>query len=271
VDRKGVSKLIQHCGYVSHMDEIEEIVSNNLNIYKKFIDDFNFRNKYVKCLFLNTYNHFLAAKILADTGLKCQSYNCLRMGLESEWLGIYFVNHVESSIEWAFGTGDEKTLKKIKKLERPADLRRIISKISHNRIAENDRNEMYWVLSDKSHSKLASCAVLTINPKSTDQSEYKVECIPAGGLKGETNISILLRAVQVVQEFAMAELEDSLGVRLLSNDWKYIRAKLSIISQDGSRNANGDFEPFISSKNRPGSDSICAAAFLEAIRNQSFK
>jgi hypothetical protein len=253
------------------MDEIEKIVSNNLSIYKKFVDEYNFGNKYVKCLFLNAYNHFLAAKILADTGLRCQSDNCLRMGLESEWLGICLVKDVGLSHQWASGTADEETLKKIKKLEIPQELRGKISKISHNRIAKNDRNEMYKALSDKSHTKLASCAVLIINPKSSDQSEYKVECIPAGGSKGKTNISILLRAVQFVQEFAMAELEDSLDVKLLPNDWKYIRAKLSLISQDGSLNANGDFEPFISSKNSPGSDSICAFAFLEAIRNGSFK
>ena len=253
------------------MNEIEKIVSNNLSIYKKFIAEFNFRNKYVKCLFLNAYNHFLAAKILADAGLRCQSYNSLRIGLESEWLGICLVKDVGLSRQWAFGTGDEKTLKKIKELERPADLRRIISEISHNRIVENDRNEMYKALSDKSHSKLASCAELIINPKSTDQSDYKVECIPAGGFQGKTNISKLLSAVQFVQEFATAELEDSLGLRLLSYDWKYIRAKLSKISDAGYQNANGDFEPFISSKNHPGSDSICAAALLEAIRNGSRK
>jgi len=253
------------------MNEIEEIVSNNLNIYKKFIDGFNFSNKYVKCLFLNAYNHFLAAKILADTGLRCQSFNCLRMGLESEWLGICLVTNSVLSLQWAFGTGDEETFKKIKKFEIPQDLRREISKISHARIAEKDRNEIYWALSDKSHTKLASCAALIIDPKSSDQSEGKVECIPAGGLKGKTNISKHLSAVQVVQEFAIAELEDSLGVRLLPNDWKYIRAKLFEISQSGFQNANGDFEPFISSKNRPGSDPICAAAYAEAIRNQSFK
>jgi hypothetical protein len=253
------------------MDEIEEIVSNNLNIYKKFIDDFNFSNKYVKCLFLNAYNHFLAGKILAGTGLKCQSYNCLRMGLESEWLGICIVKDVGLSLQWAFGTGGKETLKKIKKLERPQDLRREISKISHSRLVEKDRNEIYSALSDKSHSKLASCAVFTINPKSADPSDFKVECIPAGGLIGKTNISKLLSAVQVVQEFAMAELEDSFSVRLLHTDRKYVRANLSKISEGGYQNANGDFEPLISSKNRPGSDPICAAALLEAIRNGSFK
>ena len=253
------------------MDEIEKIVSNNLSIYKKFIDEFNFGNKYVKCLFLNAYNHFLAAKILADAGLRCQSYNSLRIGLESEWLGICLVKDVGLSLQWAFGTGDDETLKMIKKLELPKDLRREISKISHNRIEEKDRNEMYSVLSDKSHTKLASCAALTINPKSTDQSEYKVECIPAGGFQGKTNISKLLSAVQFVQEFAMAELEDSLGVKLLPDDWKYLRANIFLISDAGYPNANGDFEPIISSKKRPGSDPICAAALAEAIRNGSFK
>jgi hypothetical protein len=100
------------------MDEIEEIVSNNLNIYKKFIDDFYFSNKYVKCLFLNAYNHFLAGKILAGSGLRCQSYNCLRMGLESEWLGICLVNDSVLTLQWAFGTGDEET-KKDKKIGIP--------------------------------------------------------------------------------------------------------------------------------------------------------
>jgi hypothetical protein len=110
------------------MDEIEEIVTNNLNIYKIFIDDFNFSNKWVKCPFLNAYNHFLAAKILAGAGLRSQSYNCLRMGLESEWLGIYLVKDFELSLHWAQGTGDEKTVKKIKELEYPQELRREISK-----------------------------------------------------------------------------------------------------------------------------------------------
>ena len=94
------------------MNEIEEIVSNNLNIYKKFIDGFNFSNKYVKCLLLNAYNHFLAAKILADTGLRCQSFNCLRMGLESEWLGICLVTNSVLSLQWAFGIEMKKLLKR---------------------------------------------------------------------------------------------------------------------------------------------------------------
>jgi len=254
------------------MDEIEKIVSNNLNIYKKFVDDFNFSNKYVKCLFLNAYNHLLAGKLLAGAGLKCQSYNCLRMGLESEWLGICLVKDPVLTLHWAFGTGDEETVKKIKKLEHPANLRLEISKIiSSTRIAKKDRDEIYKALSDKSHSKLASCAIVTINPKSADPPDFKVECIPAGGLKGKTNISKLLSAVQVVLEFAKAELEDSLSVRLLPADWKYIQTNLSKISQDGHPNANGHFEPFISSRDRPGSDAICAAAFLEAIRDASFK
>jgi len=69
----------------------------------------------------------------------------------------------------------------------------------------------------------------------------------------------------------MAELEDSVGVRLLPNDWKYIRAKLFEISQCGYQNANGNFEPIISSKKRPGSDPISAAALLEVMRNGSVK
>lgn len=221
--------------------------------------------------FLNSYNHFFAAKILADNGLICQSYNCLRMGLESEWLGIYFLKNPELSLHWAFGTGSDHIVKKIKKIERPAELRKEISKISSFRIKENDRNEIYSALSDKSHSKLASSAVLTIPPNSTDQTEYQVECIPAGGLKGENNIAIILRAVNVVQEVALAEIEDGIGYKLLPENWKYIRAKLSRISQGGSRNVDGEFEPFISSKKRPGSDGICAAAFLEAIRTGIIK
>jgi hypothetical protein len=251
------------------MDEIEKIVSNNLSIYKKFIDEFNFETKYVKCFFLNAYNHFLAAKILADTGLRCQSDNCLRMGLESEWMGIYLAKNVGLCLQCALGTIDGDTLKKIKKLETPQELRSEISKndiISSTRIVKKHRDEIYRALSDKSHTKLASCAALIMYPKSNE-----AECIPAGGMKGKTNISTLLRAVQFVQEFAMAELEDSLGVKLLPNDWKYLRANLSLISEGGYPNANGDLDPFISSQNHPGSDPINAFAFLEAIRKGSFK
>ena len=69
----------------------------------------------------------------------------------------------------------------------------------------------------------------------------------------------------------MADVEDSLGVKLLPDDWKYLRANIFLISDAGYPNANGDFEPIISSKKRPGSDPICAAALAEAIRNGSFK
>ena len=75
------------------MENIAEIIIENLKKYKRFTGDFDFKNKYVKCLFLNAYNHFLAAKILAEHGLRCQSYNCLRMGLESEWLGIFYLKN----------------------------------------------------------------------------------------------------------------------------------------------------------------------------------
>jgi hypothetical protein len=253
------------------MEDISNIVSNNLNEFKQFTENYDFPTKYVKCLFLNAYNHFLAAKILAESGLICQSNNCLRMGLESEWLGIYYLKNLELSIDWAHGTGDTHSKKMIKKLERPSDLRKEISKISCKRINENDRNEIYQALSDKSHTKLASIAIVTVPPNSTDQSEYKVECIPAGGLKGEIRIAIILRAVNVVQEFALAEIEDSLGYKLLPDNWTYVRTKLSKISQGGSHNEKGEFEPFVSSKNHPGSDGICYAAFLEAIRTQSLK
>lgn len=253
------------------MNDLNQQVKENLQKYKQFIEEYDLKNKYIKCLFLNSYNHFFAAKILADHGLICQSYNCLRMGLESEWLGIYYLKNPELSLHWAFGTGNDHIVKRIKKIERPADLRKEISKISCIRIKENDRNEIYSALSDKSHSKLASSAVLTISPNSTDQTDYKIECIPAGGLNGDINITIILKAVNVVQEFAMAEIEDSVGYKLLPENWKYIRAKLSKISQGGSWNMDGDFEPFISSKNRPGSDGICATAFLEAIRTGIIK
>jgi len=153
------------------MDETAEIVTKNLKIYKKFIDDFNFSNKYVKCLFLNAYNHFLAGKILASGGLRCQSYNYLRMGLESEWMGICLLKNALPTPQW-LGAGDAETLKKIKKIESPA-LRHEISKIiSSVRLAEKDRNEIYSALSDKSHSKLGSCAVFRINPKSNHPSDF---------------------------------------------------------------------------------------------------
>jgi hypothetical protein len=253
------------------MDKTKWAVSHNLNIYKKFIDDFNFDNKYTKCFFLNAYNHFLAGKILADAGLRSQSYNCLRMGLESEWVGICLVKDVGLSLQLAFGTADKETVEKIKKLQKPWLLRSEISKISYSRLAEKDRKEIYSALSDKSHSKLGSCGAFMANPKSTDPSDFKVESIPAGGLKGKTNISKLLSVVQDVQEFAMAELEDCLNVRLLPDDWKYNRTKLSKISEGAYPNDNGGSEPHVSSQKRPGSDPINAAVLLEAIRKGSFK
>ncbi len=44
------------------------------------------------------------------------SYNCLRMGLESEWLGLVLMNDCTLAIHWAIGFGDENVVERVKDL-----------------------------------------------------------------------------------------------------------------------------------------------------------
>ncbi|MCK9307236.1 MAG: hypothetical protein M0P17_06865 [Methanoculleus sp.] len=80
-----------------------QTVSKSLGAYRKFIEETTFHPQFLRCLFVNAYNHFLSGKILVEKGLITQSYNCLRMGLENEWLGIILMKNPTPGIHWTFG------------------------------------------------------------------------------------------------------------------------------------------------------------------------
>lgn len=242
----------------------QETLSQSLQTYLQFIDTTAFNPKILRCLFVNAYNQFLAGVMLAEKGLIPQSYNCLRMGLESEWLGLILMKTPALGLEWAFGFGEKGAEERLKKLEKPYEIRKILGDTP--RITIQDRDEIYSALSDKSHTKLATVARFWI-PPGANPGEGFVDCIPAGGMQGENNIARILRGVGAVLSFALADLEDARGVRLLEEGWKWNRVNLSYISEGGSQNQNGNFEPHISSKGRPGADPIQAMALLSAIRH----
>jgi len=157
---------------ISTKKRITGQVVQNLSKFENFVHTFNPRIKYVTCLFINAYNHFLSGYILSQKGLKPQCYNSLRMGLESEWIGIYLDKHIELATHWAFGTAQEERIRsKLLRLEKPNELRKMLG--DSNRIKIEHRNNIYRALSDASHTKLASIAVYT----------GEVECIPIGGLR----------------------------------------------------------------------------------------
>ena len=70
--------------------------------------------------------------------------------------------------------------------------------------------------------------------------------------------------------FALAEIEDGLGQHLLGEEWTWKRADLVQITEAGYETEDGVFEPHISSKGRPGTDPMQAAALLSAIRHGRF-
>lgn len=244
-----------------------EILSHSLKKYLQFIESTEFKPKILRCLFVNAYNHFLAGVMLAEKGLITQSNNCLRTGLESEWLGLILVKNHSIALEWAFGTGEKGANKRLKKLESPFEIRKILDETP--RITVKDRGEIYSALSDKSHTKLSSVARLWIQPDKNPALGV-VDCIPSGGIQGANNISRILRGVNVVLSFALAEIEDAQDIQLLEDGWKWNRATLSYISEGGSRDKDGTYEPHITSKGRPGSDPIQAAALLNAIMYKEF-
>ena len=241
-----------------------QTVSKSLRAYRKFIEETAFHPQFLRCLFVNAYNHFLSGKILAEKGLITQSYNCLRMGLESEWLGLILMKDPGLGMEWAFGVGDEAVVKRLKELEKPYMIRKTLGDTP--RITVKDRDEVYAALSDKSHTKLSGVARSFIPPNASPADEF-IECIPMGGMRGKNNIPRILRGTATVLRFALAEIEDGLGQHLLEEEWAWKRADLVQITEAGYETEEGAFEPHISSKGRPGADPMPAADLLSAIRH----
>jgi len=234
-------------------------IEKDFSVYKDFVQTYEYRSKsasrYVKCLFINAYNHLFSGYLLSQKGLKTQCFNSLRMGLESEWIGIYLDKEIELAMHWAFGTGREESIRsQLLRLENPSALREILG--NTKRIKIKNRNDIYKALSDASHTKLASITVYA----------GEVECIPIGGLRGEANIKKILESVQLVQKFALVEIEEQLEYKFSETEWSFNRTDLLCISNSGYSFDNGNVEPHISSQGHPGSDPIQALALLDMIR-----
>ena len=240
-------------------------ISRHLITYQRFIETTEFHPNVIRCLFINAFNHFLSGAILSEKGLITQSNNCLRMGLESEWLGVLFLNKPALGVSWTSGLaeGAEKTL--LKKIENPSEL---IKKIQDTpRIKSTDRRDLYKALSDKSHTKLSSVTRFNIPPNIAPGNGI-IDCIPLGGMRGEATITRNLKSVVTVLTFALAEIEDCLGQRFLDKEWSWNRVDLVGISQGGAGNGDGSFEPHVTSQGHPGADPLQAMALLSAIRHQ---
>jgi hypothetical protein len=147
----------------------DQTISRCLRAYRKFIEETTFHPQFLRCLFVNAYNHFLSGKILVKRGLITQSYNCMRMGLESEWLGLILMKDPGLGMEWAFGLGNEAVLKRLKELEKPYMIRQALGDTP--RITVKDRDEIYTALSDKSYTKLSSVARPFIPPNASPADE----------------------------------------------------------------------------------------------------
>lgn len=246
------------------MSSSQQTILEYLQSYENFVKSTTFKPDILKCLFTNAYNHLFAGSILAERGLITQMHNCLRMGLESEWLGLILMKDPLLAHQWAFGLGEEEDLKRLVDLERPKQIRKMLG--DRRRITVQDRDEIYSALSDKSHTKLASVSRLFIEP-GVPPHMGNVACIPMGGIKGENNIKRIRQCPIVVVTFALAEIEDTLDIQILNEEWKWDGARLTHISEGGFSDGSGKVQPHISSQGHPGTDPIQAIALLNAIRD----
>lgn len=158
----------------------------------------------------------------------------------------------------------EAILKRLKNLEKPYEIRKALGNAP--RITVKNRNEIYAALSDKSHTKLASVAHPFI-PSNASPADESIECILMGAIRGKDSIPRILRGTATVLKFALAEVEGSLGQRLLEGEWTWKRADLVQITEAGFGNSDGTFEPHITLKGHPGTDPVQAVALLSAIRH----
>ena len=146
----------------------------------------------------------MAGILLAEHGLIPQTNNCLRMGLESEWIGIVLIKNKELGHCWTFGLGDETIIKGLKDLEKSFMVRRVLGDTT--RIKIKDREEIYMALSDKSHTKLSSVA-RSIFPTGSALTDGYIDCIPLGGMQEENDIKRIRLAVKTVLTFALADID----------------------------------------------------------------
>lgn len=242
----------------------KQAISACLQTYREFVRSTAFEPLILRCIFTNAYNHFYASAILSEKGLFTQTYNCLRMGLESEWLGLILVRDPRLGEQWAFGLGEEGVQERLKELEKPYLIRKTLG--DTERITVQDRDEIYSALSDKSHTKLSSVSRFFIAPDAPPYDGY-VGCIPMGGMNGEENINHIQRCTATILTYALAEIEDNLDKQLLNEKWEWNRANIMIITEAGVGNTGSKVQPHISSKGHPGSDPMQAIALLSAIRH----
>ena len=201
----------------------QETISRHLLTYQKFVETTTFHPKILKCLFVNAYNHFYSGKILAEKGLITQSYNCLRMGLESEWLGLILMKDTELGIVWILGSGDKSDLKRLKDLEKPHQIRKILGDAP--RITVQDRDEIYNALSDKSHTKIS--ALHGSLSSGSPLPLMDVRCIPMGYAGRGDRIAYPQGFIDVLT-FALAGSKITLG----SASWKRSGSGRGQISSD---------------------------------------
>lgn len=232
--------------------------------YRTFIESYSFSPKIIRCLFINAFNNFFAARILADSGLITQVNNSLRMGLESEWIGIILVKDEKLGHIWVNGPIDKKEENALINLEIPSRIRKNVGETSKIKIS--DRNDIYKALSDRSHTKISSVTSLFFTPGSSEEKNY-IDCIPLGGLRGDYNFNFIRHSIKTVLRFALADIEECLNYKSLEDGWAWNRGEILNITRGGHPGDDGKIVPFISSQNHPEKDFCRVAAFLSSIRN----
>ena len=175
-------------------------------------------------LYTKSFNSFSSSSVLAQNGFYVDSYNSIRVGLESGWLSILFEKKNHLAHEWLTLIPHPNHLYAIKNQENqretaakkyrnqlgsPSWVRKQISKSDSDK---KQRDDVYAALSVKSHANVSSTYFF--------RSDKGVTLYGPGSFDSKEHLMKILRAISFCIGFLLHDI-DNISNTKLSAGWTY--------------------------------------------------
>ena len=189
-------------------------------------------------LYTRSFNSFKAAILLADEGLPIECLNSLRLALETGWLALVLKNDEHSALEWLamvrYHDMPEYPRKKYRKTY--GNLTWIKSTVSSDEIDKKQRENIYKILSVRSHANVAtSFFVRGLPDGSSDYCLYE-----PGGIQDHDHRYRCLKSILFCLKYLLHDMERAKEGRF-DCQWKYDHVELMHMSNVIWQDKNGQY------------------------------
>lgn len=195
-------------------------------------------------LLTRSCNAFISAYTLCQNGLHVDSYNSVRIGLENGWLALILREDETRALEWLTLVPSDNSSEIIEKKYRNTygSVKWIRKEVSLNDRDKNQRDNIYGILSTKSHANVAS--TFFISGATPQENNF---CLYAPGAMKDNeheykNLKGILYCLKYILYDFQVRCGEDFGV-----DWKYDHMSLFNIAGVGYPGKNGGME-VVSSK-----------------------